>query len=303
MQRRARLGLTAALLALGLQGSANPSQPAGFVGAYAWRMDDPRFGGFSGVEIAEGGRHVIVLSDRGAWTEGWLTRDAAGRITGASLRPMVVMKATGEAPLKKSRADSEGLALAPDGSLYVSFEGVARILHYASLDSPATNLPSPEAFARMPRNASLEALAVDPRGRLYTMPEDTREKGGDFPVWRWDGKAWTQPFALPRRDEFLPVGADFGPDGRLYVLERAFYGLGGFASRVRALTLGGAGIQAEETVLQTAPGVHDNLEGLAVWRDDTGAIRLTMVSDDNQKFYLRNEIVEYRIPAAQGAGG
>ncbi len=306
MQRRARLALTIALLALGLQGAAESSRPAGFVGAYAWRAEDPRFGGFSAVEITDQGRHVTALSDRGAWTDGAVERDAEGRITGVSLRPMMLLKATGEAPLKQSRADSEGLALAPDGSAYVSFEGVARVLHYARLDGPAVNLPTPEAFRKMPRNAALEALAVDGRGLLYTLPEDTRETGADFPVWRWDGAAWSQPFLLPRRDEFLPVGADFGPDGRLYVLERAFYGLGGFASRVRAFTLSATGIAAEETVLRTDPGVHDNLEGLSVWADDDGTIRLTMVSDDNQKFYLRNEIVEYRlpaIPALPGAGG
>lgn len=303
MQRRARLGLTAAILALGLQGAANPMQPAGFVGAYPLRMDDPRFGGFSGIEVGGDGRHVHVLSDRGTWTEGEIARDAQGRITGVSLRPVAALKGTGEAPLKRSRADSEGIALAPDGSFYISFEGVARLLHYARLDGPAVNLPSPAAFARMPKNASLEALAVDGRGRLYTLPEDTRPAGADFPVWRWDGRDWSQPFTLPRRGEFLPVGADFGPDGRLYVLERAFYGLGGFASRVRAFTLRPEGLAAEEVVLQTDPGVHDNLEGLSVWRDPGGAIRLTMVSDDNHKFYLRNEIVEYRIPSGLHVGG
>lgn len=302
MQRRVSLGLTAAALALGLQGAANPMQPAGFVGAYALRMDDPRFGGFSGVEISADGSRIYVLSDRGGWTAGTLRRDGAGQITDVTLRPVTLLKGTGEAPLKKSRADSEGMALAPDGSFYISFEGVARVLHYQRLDGVAVNLPTPPAFARMPRNASLEALAVDGRGRLYTLPEDTRAAGADFPLWRWDGQDWSQPFTLPRRGEFLPVGADFGPDGRLYLLERAFYGLGGFASRVRAFALQGDGIAGEEVVLQTDPGVHDNLEGLSVWREAGGALRLTMVSDDNQKFYLRNEIVEYRIPAGPGSG-
>lgn len=40
----------------------------------------------------------------------------------------------------------------------------------------------------------------------------------------------------------------------------------------------------------------DNLEGLAVWRDDTGAIRLTMVSDDNFNPLQTTQLVEFRVP-------
>ncbi|MGA0541032.1 esterase-like activity of phytase family protein [Neotabrizicola sp. VNH66] len=296
MQRRARLGLTAALLAVGLQGGASPFVPAGFVSSYAWKSDDPRFGGFSGVELSEDGRQIVVLSDRGTWTRGTVSRDGLGRITGVELEPMQELRATGDAPLKKSRSDSEGIAMAPDGTLYVSFEGVARVLRYDRFGGPAVNLPDAKAFALMPKNASLEALAVDASGALWTLPEDTRDKTQDFPFYRFDGERWTQPFSLPRRGPYLPVGADFGPDGRLYILERAFYGLGGFASRVRALRLTTDGIAAEEVVVETPAGAHDNLEGLSVWQDETGAIRLTMVSDDNHQFFLRNEIVEYRLP-------
>lgn len=297
MQRRAGLGLTAVLLAIGLQGGASPAVPAGFVSSYAWRMDDPRFGGFSGLELSDDGRDFVALSDRGTWLQGRINRDAQGRITSTDMSAMEELKATGDAPLRKSRADSEGIAMAPDGTLYVSFEGVARVLRYDRFGGSATNLPDAPAFAGMLKNSSLEALAVDAQGRLFTLPEDTRTKGADFPVFRFDGSDWSQPFTISREGEFLPVGADFGPDGRLYLLERAFYGFGGFASRVRAFTLGESAITGAEIVLQTKAGVHDNLEGIAVWQDDQGDIRLTMVSDDNHKFYLRNEIVEYRLPA------
>ena len=40
-------------------------------------------------------------------------------------------------------------------------------------------------------------------------------------------------------------------------------------------------------------GVHGNLEGLAVWQDPAGQIRLTMVSDDNYLPFMRGQIVEY----------
>ncbi len=104
MRRRSRLGLTAAALFLLAQTPADPAPPPGLVSTYAWRMKDRHFGGFSGVDLSPDGSRIVVLSDRGAWTEGRIERDAAGRITAVHLRPMVLLKGTGEAPLKKQAA-------------------------------------------------------------------------------------------------------------------------------------------------------------------------------------------------------
>src|SRR5690606_34680041 len=98
-----------------------------------------------------------------------------------------------------------------------------------------------------------------------------------FPVFRFRNGAWDQPFTLPRRGGFLPVGADIGPDGRFYLLERELSSIFGFKSRVRRFDLSETGLTGEVTLLETASGTHDNLEGLAVWRDGAGAIRLTMI--------------------------
>jgi len=83
------------------------------------------------------------------------------------------------------------------------------------------------------------------------------------------------------------------------VLERHFARRQGFSSRVRRLEIGTGAV---ETVFQSPIGDHDNLEGLAVWRDESGAIRLTMVSDDNFRRALQEtEFVEYVLdPAAAG---
>lgn len=299
MPRRPVLELTcAALLCVGLQGSAAPLFPAGFLASFRWVTDDPRLGGLSAIEVADDGLRFVALSDRGAVTEGVFLRDAEGRITGIEAPPMRLLKGEGEAPLRPGRSDSEGLAWAADGTLYVSFEGVARVLAYEGIDGSARNLPRPDAFRRLQENSSLEALAIAPDGRLFTLPERSGREDRPFPVWVFDGQ-WTQPFDLPRDGVFLPVAADFGPDGRFYLLERDFRGLGGFASRVRAFALGPEGLGQGEVILQTDPGTHDNLEGLSVWQDAGGSIRLTMVSDDNFKFYLRQEVVEYVVPAAQ----
>jgi hypothetical protein len=146
------------------------------------------------------------------------------------------------------------------------------------------------AFVPLQNNASLEALAVDADGELYTIPERSGLATLPFPVYRLKDGVWDQPFDIPRRGAFLISGADIGPDGRLYVVERDFLGIG-FRSRVRRFDLTGGN---EELLLETSVRQHDNLEGISVWQDDTG-LRLTLISDDNYRAFQRTEIVEYRL--------
>lgn len=298
LTRAPTVALLAAWLVLLLPAPRTGAEPprAELVSSIGWRLDDPRFGGFSGIELSADGLSFTLLSDRGTWARGGFTRGARGAIVGVTLGPLHPLRDPAGRRLDRSTTDSEGLAIAPDGTACVSFERPAQVLcHAGGLGGPARRLPVPTAFARMPDNGALEALAVDRAGRLYTLPEDRAAGREDFPVFRFAGGRWHQPFAIPRRGRFLPVGADFGPDDRLYLLERAFFGPAGFRSRVRAFTLAEGAIAGEEVVLQTPLGQHGNLEGIAVWRERSGAIRLTMVADDNFLFFQRNGIVEYRL--------
>ncbi len=296
MRRRSQFRLTAALaVVLGLQSSAGAALPDGFVGSYDWRMGDARFGGISSLEIAADGAGFTAMSDRGTLLTGVVDRDADGAIS--AVRDVVIrtLKGAGDAPLNPARNDTEGLAVAPDGAIFVSLEGPARVLRYDAPDGPAVNLPTPREFRAMQRNSSLEALAIDERGWLYTLPERSGVLDVPFPVYRFRGQDWDQPFSIPRDGTYLAVGADFGPDGRLYLLDRKFQGLLGFQSRVRRFVVTGDAIDGGEVVLETPLGQHGNLEGLSVWRDAKGALRLTMVSDDNFRFFLATSLVEYRI--------
>jgi hypothetical protein len=296
MRRRTFLSLIAGgLLLTGLQGSASPTPPTGFLGAYSWRMDDPRFGGFSGFEISDDGSSFVALSDTAVFVKGQILRDATGKIISVTAGAPVKLKVIKIKRNYNVNTDSEGLAQAADGSFYVSFEGRSRVVHYPDLAGEGEELPIPSDFVAMAKNGSLEALAIAPDGTLFTLAEgDTSTP--DRKLYRFKDGQWNADLSIQTRGEFLPVGADFGPDGRLYLLERAFYGLAGFASRLRRFDVTPTGISNEVTLLQTPKGLFDNFEGVAIWRNPAGKLVASMVSDDNFMFFLRTQIAEFELP-------
>lgn len=297
---RAAAFLLAGALALPLLAAPLTAQPeaAEFLQSFRWQHDAPGFGGFSGLELDATGQDFVAVSDRTTLWHGQIRRDGQGRIVEIVAKPPAALRDRTGAPLSRFQGDSEGLALAPDGTVFISFEGLHRVARYPLTGGASAPLPRAEGFRALQRNSSLEALAIDAQGTLYTLPERSGGQTRPFPVFRYRTEGWDQPFAIPRDGDWLPVGADFGPDGRFYLLERDFWGLLGFLSRVRVFDLRDDTISGGQVLLQTHAGRHDNLEGLAVWRDRAGAIRLTMISDDNFRLLQRTEIVEYRLPHA-----
>lgn len=302
MRRRPVFALILAVALLPVPaGRAQRAEPAVHVGTYVWHRPDRAFGGFSGLELSANGLEFVSQSDRGSIVAGRLSRNPAGAVVGVSAGPITPLRAPDGTVLRPTRRDAEGLAISPSGRVFISFEGIQRVLEYDRIGARARALPRDPAFLRMVPNGSIEALAVDRDGALYTLPE-VGPIGRPIPVYRYAGGRWTQPFSISRPDAFRPVGADFGPDGNLYLLERRFSGLFGFSNRVLRVDIGADGRPTgAEVLFQSAPGQFDNLEGLAVWKDARGRIRLTMISDDNFFFLQRTEFVDYLVvPKAPG---
>lgn len=284
-------GVIAALLSnCGIAAEDTPAR-ATHVQSYTWSMKAAHFGGLSGLEIDATGDGFVAISDRGHIVEGRILRDN-GRITGIdSTDPRPLRDGAGRPATGKLASDTEGLAIGSDGQRFVSFEGSHLVRRYTP-DDRGEDLPRHPDFAELQNNSGLEALAIDQRGWLYTLPERSGQMTRPFPVYRYRDGTWDQPFDIPRSGGFQPVGADVGPDGMFYLLEREFTGFG-FRSRVRRFALSPDGIGPGETLFTSTLGQHDNLEGLAVSTTPEGAIRLTMISDDNFRFIQRTEFVEY----------
>ncbi|KPQ06886.1 MAG: hypothetical protein HLUCCA12_07915 [Rhodobacteraceae bacterium HLUCCA12] len=285
--RRRFLALSAAAM-MPLASSAQPQTDAPPL--FVWDMARDDFGGFSALHLERDGVTFLALSDRAFLYRGQFERDADERIIGVAVRSVHQLRHRDGSLLSGPRGDSEGLAVGADGTLYIAFEGGrrTRVAAYVGPDLPARLLPRHPDFRDMPGNGALEALAIDAQGRLYTLSEDD-PRAGAFPLYRHDRGDWAIIGAIPQRGPFLPVGADFGPDGNFYLLERRFR-LPGFATRISRIRP--EAWSNPETLFETDIGTLDNHEGISVTRNRHGRLRATIISDDNRLFLQRTEIVE-----------
>lgn len=275
---------------------ADGASDPGFLGRYIWREDVAGFGEFSGLHMTDG-RNFLTVTDNGMIAQGNLRRDSAGRIVGVDLATFEPLRDADGQRLRNQMADAESVVRAPDGRIYVSFERRHRVLVYDAPGGPGRPLPPHPDFAALRDNLGLEAMAMDSAGTLYAIPE-MPPRGwaqSDHPVYRYRNGAWDSDLRITRDSLYLPVGAAFGPDGRLYLLERNFLPGLGFRSRVRRFSVGPAEITGGTVVIETPRGRYGNLEGLAVWRDAQGALVLTMIADDNRNPSMPTEWVEYRL--------
>ncbi|MCR8825341.1 esterase-like activity of phytase family protein [Pseudosulfitobacter koreensis] len=240
------------------------------------------FGGLSAIEMSDGGAEALVLSDRGGLYH--LTLDRSGD----AVRVINAVRDDRAVHL----GDTEGLALDADGTLYVSMEGQAGIAAEQP-DGRLVRQPGHPDFKDLVENRALEALAIAPDGTLVTLPEISARNSEPFPIYQLKDGRWTKGPFLPRDGIFLVTGADFGPDGLFYLLERSL-SLRGFATRIRRFDLSAPDLE-ETTLLVTEPGTYGNLEGLSLWQDDLGITHLSLVADDNFYTFFSNQIVEFTL--------
>ena len=261
---------------------------------------DPRVGGLSGLEVTPDGASFTAISDRGYLLTGQFerTNGVLNTISITGIRDLPGPDGGRPAPGKAGR-DSEGLSITSDGRLYISFEGNHRLTRYrpdgAVIDEIA--LPQPDGLVD---NNGFEALAFDHLDRPVVIQEGAARPPTTSAIYRLEGGEWREIAYLQRNSSFLPVGADFGPDGALYLLERKV-SFTGFHSRIRRLDLTADGTVAgtiEGDIVWQPATTYGNLEGLSVWTDAEGALRATMVADDNFLPFMPGGMVEIGLDNA-----
>ncbi|MHA1128539.1 MAG: esterase-like activity of phytase family protein, partial [Alphaproteobacteria bacterium] len=117
--------LAALLLLLPLLAQAQTLTP---VGRVVLKLDLEGFGGLSGIEILPDG-NFLAISDQGSFIEGTITR-IDGEIRGATIAPLHPILDSKGNPLTGYHTNAEGLAIGPDGSIYIAFEGNHRIMRH-----------------------------------------------------------------------------------------------------------------------------------------------------------------------------
>ncbi|MEX2519353.1 MAG: esterase-like activity of phytase family protein [Paracoccaceae bacterium] len=265
---------------------APPGGPLAFRGAVSVRPPFAAFGGLSGLAM-ETPDTAIGVSDKGRWLRLKL-RIEGGRLRGveeASEAPLLDLSGR---PWPSGGRDAEGVARdEASGRLWVSFEGWHRLQAYDAPGGPSAAILEAPEWAGFSENGGLEALALAPDGALWAIREAAA--GDEFPIWVGGAAGWSRKH-LPRRGPFRPTDADFGPDGWLYVSERAFSFIGGFRFRLRRFRWGdGAAPVAEEEVLSFGVESYiDNIEAVTIWRRDDRTY-LLIASDDN--FFLLQHTV------------
>ena len=261
------------------------------INRYAW--DTQSVIGLSGIEVTDEGRGFLAVGDQGWWLQGRFRRKG-DRIEGVEIERLEGIIGTDGLPVSSRRvgdwSDAEGLALAPDGTAWVSFERWAHVWRYDKPFTRARSIKDHPTFYDHADNWQLEAAAIDPNGTVYVFSEKPLIEG--FPIYRLNADGlWAIDGYLPERDVFAIVGADFDIDGTLYLLERKLVVGLWWQSRIRQVRLDGS---IDETIWTSERGEHDNLEGISVWRDDEG-LRFTLVSDNNGSERTPTEFVEFRV--------
>jgi hypothetical protein len=298
----APIAITATPVDLDSENPANTKVgPLRYLGGLVLKSGDERFGGLSGLVVGDDGR-LVAVSDRGYWFEATLERDATGRLVGlanARYSPML-NEAGGAVQTHWLTGDAE--ALQRDGNdLVVAFERRHRLWRYDARGDLARArprpVPLPDVVTRLPRNGGIEALAVLGPGRLLAIGEEPLDGREDAPVnTGWIvGPDGVVSVNYPNTS-WRPTDAARLPNGDLLVLERRFFLIAGFASRIKripatAIVAGGM-LDGEVIARLEPPLLSDNFEGIAIVAGP-GPLRIYLLSDDNFRFLQRTLLLEF----------
>lgn len=280
--------------------------PFDYLGGLVLRAQTPRFGGFSALAFDHTSGHFLSVSDHGWWLRAKLvTKDGKPiGFTDAEMAP--VLGPDGKPVGRTKRFDTESLTL-HEGTAWIGIERVHEVLRFDlgrdGLAARGQIVPVPAEAKTLPSNQSLEAVcyaASGPaRGTLIAIAERAR-KGENLPTRGFILQgAHKGAFDLKRRDDFDITDCAFAPNGDLYVLERRFGWFSGLAMRLRKIdprTIKPDAVLDGAVLMEAGAGtVIDNMEGLAIAKNEKGETILTLISDDNFSMLQRTVLLQFRL--------
>jgi hypothetical protein len=262
------------------------------------------FGGLSGVRVAADGEHFLSVTDKGNWLRGRIVYRDKVPIAIADAEMAPILGPDGK-PLK-SRGWYDTEALATDGGVaYVGIERVQQIMRFDigkdGLRARGRPMTVPPGMKLLPSNQSIECVEVAPKGSalagsLISISERGLDTGGNLMGFLIGAPG---VFSLRRTDEFDVSDCAATPDGRLLVLERRFSWARGLAIRIRSIPIAtikpGALVDGPELFVADMGAQIDNMEGLSVHRDASGALVLTLISDDNFSPLQRTLLLQFTL--------
>lgn len=281
-----------------------------YLGGLELKSAHREFGGFSAIRVEPDGQHFVSLTDRGWWLTGRIVYDR-GQLAGIAETRMAPMLGPDGRTLKaRGWYDTESLA-ERDGWLYVGIERVNRIVRFdfarcgfraRAMEYPTTRVPH-LPYGDLPLNKGLEALTFAPRGgklagALIAFSERGLDAGGNLKAFLI-GTGMSAQFSVRRRDNFDISDSVTLPSGDVVLLERRFSWWTGIAMRLRRIAISGiapgALVDGSDLLFADHGYQIDNMEGLSAHTDASGAIILTLISDDNFSFLQRTVLLQFKL--------
>lgn len=262
-------------------------------GGWALSSDDRRFGGISAMAVA-GGR-VAALGDQGILLVFPLPEQGANRVM-----ILPIAEGPGAADDKADR-DSESMAIAA-GQAWIGFENSNQIWRYDTGSGRPTAHAAPAAMRGWPRNAGAEAIVALPGGRFLVLGESLDKEGTSAALLFAGDPSIAGTPALAARYRPPPGGyritdAALLPNGRLLLVSRVVSLGGSWSAKLLTADLprqAGEVIQTHEVATLAAPLTRDNMEALAVTREE-GKTILWMASDDNLFSLQRTLLLKFEL--------
>jgi hypothetical protein len=289
------LAITSASLSrFALLTNASSFGPLTWRGGIELSSANEKFGGLSGLIMADECTSLRAVSDAGRWITADVayTGDVLSGLTSSSITP--ILDDRGKPPPSKRWGDAEAIAAGSNGKTIVGFESRTRIGAYdltgKGFKAKFQNLNPPKEIAKGPRNGELESVGYFTNGSLkgyyLAVAESNLNAQGYTKAWAWNGKR-NFAFSIRQIENYNITDLAMLPNGDILLLQRSYGPLilpGMAISRFPASDIKQGKTVQPETLMEVKVPFYaiDNMEGLAVCERD-GELRVNIISDNNFK--------------------